>query len=111
MMLSWKLSIQGGGLRLYFNRVTEHQTHGLLSTLKVCVTPLWLERVRALTATCSGAPVPGQLTERCQGNTVKMADGRIEKHKEELRCVVISSPIKFVPVSQTRSSKATGLVA
>lgn len=71
--------------------------------LKDCVTPLWLERVRALTATCSGVPVPGQLTERCQGNMVKRADERIEKHKEELRCVVISSPmrkmLKLVPVS------------
>lgn len=39
----------------------------------------------------------------CQGNLVKRADERTEEQKEELRCIIISSPtrkmLKLVPVS------------
>lgn len=52
----------GRWVKAVFLIVTEHHSQGLLCTLRGCVTPLRLEGVCALTATCSEAPVPGQLT-------------------------------------------------
>lgn len=53
--------------------------------------------------------MPGQLTMTCQGNVVK----RIEKHKEELKCVVISSPkrkmLKLAPCHRPGQVKQVGL--